>query len=271
MKTIISILLLLAGFLSGFAAVADELITLKTRPEVTQSMLLLEPYSKTPNIVIVLFPGGAGNVALEIKEGRATAANPYLFSRQRDILAQPDFAVVIIDVPSDRKVMDQEFRRSAMHLNDIEVAIREVKTRFPTARLVLMGHSSGTVSAGYVSRALGDQVSAVVLLAGVYLATPPGPPGQPFGPGLSELDLGSLKSPVLIVHHTQDACRLTPLAAAEKSAGQLPMIKVNGSVEASSGPPCLPGTNHWFVGTEKATGEQVVNWLTGKSWQRAVP
>ena len=271
MNTLHSTLLLLVGILSGFAAKADELITLKTRPDVTQSMLLLEPYSATPHVVIMLFPGGSGNVALEVKDGRAIAANPYLFSRQRDILAQPNFAVVVIDVPSDRKVVDQEFRRSAMHLTDIEMSVREVRTRFPTARLVLMGHSSGTVSAGYASRALGEQVSAVVLLSGVYQATLPGPPGQPFGPGLSELDLSSLKSPVLIVHHAQDACRLTPMAAAEKASGQLPMLRVNGGVEASSGPPCLPGTNHWFIGMEKATGEQVANWMNRKEWQRAVP
>ena len=30
-------------------------------------------------------------------------------------------------------------------------------------------------------------------------------------------------------------------------------------------------TNHWFVGMEKAVGEEVVKWLSGKSWQRAVP
>lgn len=271
MKTPHCIPLLVAGILASFAAVADEIITVKTRPEVTQSMLLWEPYTQTPDVVIVLFPGGPGNVALEIKDGQATATRPYVFSRQREILAQPQFAVVVIDAPSDKKDMDQEFRLSTKHLTDIEVAIREVRTRFPKARLVIMGHSRGTVSAGYAARALGEQVSAVVLLSGVYQATPPGPPGQPYRPGLSELNLGSLKSPVLIVHHAKDACPATPLAAAEKSSEQLPMIKVNGSVEASSGPPCGPGTNHWFVGMEKVTGEQVVNWLTGKSWQRAVP
>lgn len=271
MKTLHSIPLLVAGILASFAVVADQIITVKTRPEVTQSIFLWEPYTQTPDVVIVLFPGGSGNVALEVKDGRAEATRPYVFSRQRETLAQPQFAVVVIDAPSDQKDMDQEFRRSAKHLTDIDVVVREVRNLFPKARLVVMGHSRGTVSAGYVSRALGEQVSAVVLLSGLYQATPPGPPGQPFGPGLSELNLGSLKSPVLIVHHAQDACPPTPLAAAEKASEKLPMIKVSGSVEASSGPPCGPGTNHWFVGMEKATGEQVVNWLTGKSWQRAVP
>jgi hypothetical protein len=271
MKTLHSLPLLFAGLLVGFAAVADEIITLKTRPEVTQSMLLWEPYSQTPDVVIVLFPGGPGNVALEIKDGRATATRPYVFSRQREILAQPQFAVVVIDAPSDQKDMGQEFRLSAKHLTDIEVAIREVRSRFPKARLVIMGHSRGTVSAGYASRALGDQVSAVVLLSGVYRATKLDPLIPSSGPGLSELDLGSLKVPTLIVHNTKDACPAAPFKPAEEVSGKLSMITVNGSDEANIGSPCGPGTNHWFVGMEKATGDEVVKWLIGKSWNRTVP
>src|SRR4030095_4820091 len=88
---------LFCGLAIGFSASADELIRFKTRPDVTQSMLLWEPYPPRPELVIVFFPGGAGNVGLELKDGRAEAARPFLFSRQRELLAQPQFAVAIID------------------------------------------------------------------------------------------------------------------------------------------------------------------------------
>jgi pimeloyl-ACP methyl ester carboxylesterase len=274
MKTLHCLPLLFAGFLFGFSADADELITLKTRPEVTQSMLLWEPYSPSPDIVIVLFPGGAGNVGLGLKDGRAEAARPYLFSRQRELFAQPQFAVAVIDTPSDQKGMEEEFRQSANHFADMEAVARELRGRFPKARIVLMAHSRGTVSAGYVARALGDRVGAIVLFSGRYHVTPrapDAPPGGPGGSGLSGLDLGSLKSSVLLVHHAKDACPATPFAQAEALSARIPTIRANGSDEASSGPPCGLGTNHWFVGMEKAVGEEVVKWLSGKSWQRAVP
>lgn len=195
MKTLHCLPLLFAGFLFGFSADADELITLKTRPEVTQSMLLWEPHAS--------FGGGS----------RKLGSYSWL----------------------------------------------TVGALYPQA-MSLAPWATG--------------VGAIVLLSGRYHVTPrapDAPPGGPGGSGLSGLDLGSLKSSVLLVHHTKDACSATPFAQAEALSARIPMIRANGSDEASSGPPCGLGTNHWFVGMEKAVGEEVVKWLSGKSWQRAVP
>lgn len=270
MRMVLTVAMLLS---LGFPAVADELITLKPRPDVTQSVLLWEPHSLAPDIVVLLFPGGAGNVRLGLKDGQAEAAFPHIFSRQREVLAKPQFAVAVIDAPSDQNDMDEEFRLSAKHLTDAEAVVREIRNRFPKARLVVMGHSRGTVSAGYVARTLGDQVSAVVLLSGRYQRFPPAQPGGPGRAGLSEVDLGSLKSPVLLVHHAKDACPPTQLSSTTELAVRLPMITVNGNDEASTGPgpACGPGTNHWFVGLEKVAGEEVIKWLSGKAWARTVP
>ena len=270
MKTMRTIGTMLAGLAFGFSANADELISIKTRPDVTQSMLLWEPHPPRPEIVIVLFPGGSGNVGLGLKDGRAEAERPYLFSRQRELLAQPQFAVAVVDTPSDRKGMSEEFRQSASHVTDMEHTVADLRRRFPDARLVLMGHSRGTVSAGYISRAL-EGVSATVLFSGRYHPTPrasDAPPEAPGGSGLSGLDLGAFKGRMLLVHHAKDACTATPYAQAEQLSGRVPLIKVDGVDEKQSGTPCTSGTNHWFVGLEKATGEEVVKWLTGKSWQR---
>ena len=167
--------------------------------------------------------------------------------------------------------MSEEFRQSTNHVTDMEQAVAELRRRFPDARLVLMGHSRGTVSAGYISRALEGKVGATVLFSGRYHPTPrpsDAPPEAPGGSGLSELDLGAFKNPVLLVHHSKDACTATPFAQANQLSGRIPIIKVDGVEEMTSGPPCGSGTNHWFVGLEKVTVEEVVKWLTGKTWQR---
>ncbi|MGH8603380.1 MAG: hypothetical protein ACREXR_11600 [Gammaproteobacteria bacterium] len=46
---------------------ADELITLGTRPGVTQPVLLWQPSPADPRVVLLLFPGAGGNVGFERK------------------------------------------------------------------------------------------------------------------------------------------------------------------------------------------------------------
>jgi len=265
------LILTFASFFATLPSFADELITLVTRPGVTQSLLLWEPHSQTPDTILLLFPGGPGNVGLGLKDGRAEAARPYIFSRQREVLSQPQFAIVVVDAPSDVKDMSQEFRLSDRHTADIAAAVLEIKTRFPKSKIVVLGHSRGTISAGYTSRQMGEKIGGLVLFSGVYRATKLDPQISSSGPGLSELDLGSLKAPTLIIHNTKDACLATPFKLAEELSGRLAMIAVNGSDETNTGAPCGPGTNHWFVGMEKVVGDEVVNWLQGKEWSRKVP
>lgn len=271
MTTSRSLGLLLAGLVFAFPTMADELISLRTRAEITQSVLLWEPHPLAPETVLLLFPGSGGNIGLALVDGRAEAAKPYLFSRVREAILRPQFAIVVVDAPSDHKDMDQEFRMSTTHATDMAVVVREIRDRFPKARLVIMGHSRGSVSAGYISRALGDQVSAVVLFSGLYQATQRSPQIPSPGLGLSELNLGSLRSPVLIVHHAKDACPAAPFAPAQKLSVSLPMITVNGNDETSPASPCGPGSNHLFIGFEKLVAEEVVKWLAGTEWQRTVP
>jgi pimeloyl-ACP methyl ester carboxylesterase len=271
MKTLHSLGLLLAGLISAFPTIADELISLRTRAEVTQSVLLWEPHPPSPDTVILLIPGGSGNIGLALVDGRAQAARPHIFSRVREAIIRPQFAIVVVDAPSDQKDMDQEFRMSTKHATDMTAVVHEIRDRFPRARLVIMGHSRGSVSAGYVSRALGDQVNAVVLFSGLYQATQRSPQIPSPGPGLSDLDLRSLRSPVLIVHHAKDACPAAPFAPAQKLSAGLPMITVNGNDETSPASPCGPGSNHLFMGMEKLVAEEVVKWLAGTEWQRTVP
>ena len=265
------LILSLASFFVALPSFADELITLATRPGVTQLLLLWEPHSQTPDTVVLLLPGGPGNVGLGMKDGQAEAARPYIFSRQREVFLQPQFAVVVVDAPSDVKDMSQEFRISERHSDDMAAVLLEIRTRFPNAKIVVLGHSRGTVSAGYTSRRMGEKIGALVLFSGVYLASKIDPLISSSGPGLSEVDLGSLKAPTLIIHNTKDACPAAPFKAAEELSRRPAMIAVTGSDEANISSPCGPGTNHWFVGMERVVGGEVVNWLLGKAWNHTVP
>lgn len=260
-----------AALLFTSPARSDELITLQTRPGVSQSVLLWEPHAAHPETVILLFPGGPGNIGLTSKDGLSYATAPHLFSQQRDALLQEPYAVAVLDAPSDVDDMTQDFRMSAQHAVDVQAVVRELQSRFPKSRLVLVAHSRGTVSVGHVALGLPTPASAIVLLSGLYQASQPGPQVPSAGPGLSKVDFAALKAPLLVVHHAQDACPVAPFAATTTVAKQFPMITVHDSGKESKEPSCGPGGGHWFAGNEKAVGQEVLNWLSGKAWKAALP
>jgi predicted esterase len=238
-------------------ALADEIIELNPRPGVVQPVLLWQPGPSDPRVVLLIFPGGGGHVGFENRGNTVATRTAYLFSRHRGLLTRPDVTVAVVDAPSDQPDMDSEFRRSAEHFDDMTAVARDLKGRYPRARLVLLGHSRGTVSAAYVAQALGDRVAAVILMSGFYERD------ARRGVGLSEFDFGALKIPILIVHHVKDMCPTNLFGPARKLTERFPAIVVDGADEVRSDQPCAPGTNHWFRGKEKETVDQVFHWVHG--------
>jgi predicted esterase len=245
-------------------ASADEIIALSSRSGVTQTVLLWQPSPSDPQVVLLVFPGGGGNIGFETTDGKVVARTAYLFSRQRDLLARAEVAVAVITAPSDQPDMDSEFRRSARHFEDVTAVVRDLTSRYPKARLVLLGHSRGTVSAAYVAQALGNRIAAVVLMSGFYDRDPRR------GVGLSEFNFDALKTPLLIVHHVKDMCPTNLFGPAQKLTERFPAIVVDGPDETRPDQPCAPGTNHWFARREKETIDQVFNWIHGKAWSRLI-
>src|SRR5262245_21397650 len=98
-------------------ASADEIIALSPRSGVTQMVLLWQPSPSDPQVILLVFPGGGGNVGFDITNGTVVARTAYLFSRQRHVLERPEVAVAVITAPSDQPDMDSEFRRSPRHFD----------------------------------------------------------------------------------------------------------------------------------------------------------
>ncbi|MGL4826570.1 MAG: alpha/beta fold hydrolase [Vibrionaceae bacterium] len=249
---------------------ADELLLLRTRPGVTQPVLLWGAKSHEPEYLIVFFPSSNGNIGVMTKDGRAQAERFYLLEKQRALFSTPQFAVAVIDTPSDRRGLGEAFRQSEEHFTDMRAVLAELKVRYPKAKVVLMGHSRGSVSAGYVSRALASEVDATVLLSARYKeAARPANATQeaPGGTGLSGIDFSKLSKPTLLVHHTSDACPSTLYADAAEKARYTQLVTLEGPADKPPMNPgeyalCAQGTNHWFAGQETLAGQKIIEWLT---------
>ncbi len=147
------------------APAREQLVTLKTRPGVTQKFIFITP--EKPVAAVILFAGGKGDLDLTGASDRPVLGwgkNNFLVRTRHDFAAH-GFAVAVVDAPSDRKErigMLGGFRNSAKHVTDIDAVTAHLKktVRVP---VWLIGTSRGTESAAYVAIHTKEKVAGLVL------------------------------------------------------------------------------------------------------------
>lgn len=251
----------LAALLSAAAiARAQEIVTLPTRDEVTQSFLLTLPSGDKPAAAAILLPGGPGLIRLRNEGGRIRLAEGNFLVRSRQLFVERGIITAVIDSPSDQpQGMDDWFRLGDKHAADIRRVAEDLRRRFPGIPVFLVGTSRGTVSAAAAGRALGETVAGVALTSSLFI-------GGRNGPGLGGFDFKAIRAPVLVVHHAEDGCRFTPYRDAKNLATRFPLITVQGGDPPRSDA-CEPFSAHGFLGKEPETVEAMVNWMLKKPYR----
>jgi hypothetical protein len=257
-------LLIAVGLLLPFSpAVAEDIITLTTRSGVTQSYLLSAPGTGKARAVAILFAGGPGKVELERETARATLDRGNFLVRSRQLFTRDGIVAAVVDAPSDRpQGMEDEFRLGRAHTEDISRVVADLRARFPSLPVFLVGTSRGTISAAAVGSRMGKAVDGVVLTATLFLATRR-------QPGLSGFDFSSIPSPLLFVHHVDDGCAYTPHSSARSLSERYPLITVSGGQPAKS-LPCEALSPHGFLGKEADTVEATANWMLKQPYAREI-
>jgi len=160
--------------------------------------------------------------------------------------------------------MDDGFRTGRAHVADLAAVVKDLKQRFPGAKVFLVGTSRGTLSAAYVGRALNNAVDGVVLTSTVFYG------GRRLGGvGLAGFDFTEIKAPLLIVHHRHDGCRACPYGPAENLGRTYPLITVTGGKPAESDP-CEPFAAHGYFGKEAETVAAIGSWMLGRPFPRTI-
>jgi len=249
------------------AASGDDVVTLDTRPGITQSFLLLEPEG-TPKDVVILFPGHEGEVAfrktadgyeVDNKGGGLTARRP-----MRETLRRSGFAMAVVAPPSDRSQLSPQFRKSAEHAQDIQKVISYLRERY-RGRLYLHGHCLASLSvASVATRLKSDGVSGLILSS----ARSTGKDGA-----VTDFEFGAVSVPVLLVNHRDDSCPYTPYSLVERvkafyqnSVPKVDMITVTGGeARVAMKQRCQNGF-HGFRGVEKDTAQAIASWLLNKEF-----
>lgn len=239
---------------------AESLVSLQTRAHVTQKFLLIVP--EKPSAAVVLFPGGSGVIGLQLNNGIVVIGKRGNFLvRSRNEFARHGFMVSVMDAPSDRnegKGMIGGFRASEDHASDIASVVNYLKQQADVP-VWLVGTSRGTESAANAAIRAGQDIAGLVLTSTVTRSNKK-------GVHVLEMDLESIKIPVLVVSHEGDECKITPASDAEKLIKRMKnspkteaKIMSGGSLPESK--PCKAKSPHGYLGIEKETVDAIAQFI----------
>jgi hypothetical protein len=248
------------------AAHSQEIVTLKTRERVTQSFFIAAMGEVKPQAAALLFTGGGGNIRLRTEDGKPRFGAQNFLPRSRLEFIRNGIVPVIMDNPSDQQAgtgMSDDFRQSAAHAADVRAAVAEVRRRFPGLPVFLVGTSRSTISMAHLGRSMGSEVDGVVLSSSLFYL------GKRGGAMLTLFDFSTVKTPLLFVHHREDACPSTPFSEADRLGARFPLIAVRGGKPPQSGP-CDPLAPHGFFGREPETVDAIAAWMLKKPWPKEI-
>ncbi len=247
----------LAGVGQASGQVVEQVVDIPTRPGVTQRLLVL-PVPQ-PRAAVLLFAGGNGGLQIS-PAGAITQLEGNFLVRTRQQFAQQGVWVAVVDAPSDRQSPPylSGFRQTAEHVADAKATLAWVREQVKVP-VWLVGTSRGTQSVAYIATQLpGPQgPDGLVLTSTIFT--------EDKGRAVPAMALGTLRIPVLVVHHEQDGCRLCPFSAAPAMLDQLTQTPAKQLLAFTGGrdrgDPCEAAAHHGFNGIERDVVTQSVAWI----------
>jgi pimeloyl-ACP methyl ester carboxylesterase len=238
---------------------AGEVVDLPARTGVTERMLVLRP-ATAPASVVVLLNGGSGLVGI-YPNGSLQHDGNFLV-RSRDRFVRAGHAVIVLDTPSDQRELRGSFRDSPEHAADLGAAIAWARRAFRQP-VWLVGTSRGTHSAANAAvRLQGEQAPDGIVLTSTILES------NRFGAStaqpVQQWPLEQLRMPVLVMHHREDQCQVTPPARLPELMRRLrpeasELITYGGGT--TRGPFCEAFAHHGFAGLEDKVVADMSAWI----------
>jgi pimeloyl-ACP methyl ester carboxylesterase len=249
-------------------AFSQEVVTLQTRPGVTQSFFIPGMGARKAEAAAMLLIGGGGNIGLRMEEGRVKFAQGNFLPRARREFIRNGILPVILDNPTGQQAgdgMSDAFRESSEHAADIRAVRAELDKRYPGLPVFIVGTSRSTLSAAHLALSLPGELNGVVLTSSLFYSGG----GQRARQVLAAYRWEQIRIPLLFVHHRDDGCGATPYREAARLAARYPLVTVYGGKPPASGP-CDPLSNHGYFGKEAETVDAIAAWMLGKPYPKEI-
>lgn len=245
---------------AAFAA-KERVVEIPTRPGVSIKFILRGETEDNPPIAI-LFAGGDGVINLDSWDGSGNPVGNFLV-RTRKHWVKHNLLVAVPDAPSDRIGGMIEWRTSTDHAADIG-AIIDYLRRYTKGPAFLIGTSRGTISAaGVAARLHSEKIAGIVLTATVTEYNQAANKDR-----VQSARLDNIRVPVLLAHHKEDACDVTPfwnLTALARDFANSPKVEIKGYSGGRNyrGSVCAGLHAHGFRGIEKRVVRDIAAWIHG--------
>lgn len=234
------------------AGAQAQSLKIETRPGVQTGVYWEAREGATATVL--LFPGAGGGFG-KIEDGRPSSKN-FLVRSVPYFLAQ-GFNVAIFGKPSDTDDLDYPDRIGDKHMTDVRAVIDFVKQK-SAAPLWLVGTSRGSVSAAAAAIRFQDTLAGLVLTSSVVSYKKVG--------AVPTQNLAAITVPVLVVHHSRDACAICAphevpgILKGLTRASDKKLIMIDAGANPS-GDEC--GALHWhgYIGAEKETVDAIGGWI----------
>jgi hypothetical protein len=227
--------LLLALCLSArWCSAGEELVTTAPYGSGDTVAYVLNSENPSPKYVLILFPGGTGSVGAHMENGKLVyMAKGNFLLRARKFIVDNEFATVATD--------------STELAARVQALIDDLKARFPSARIYLVGTSRGTYDTMALAPYLSERIAGEIHTSSMR--------------DVATFDARKYRNRQLLVHHREDGCRVTPLFAAQMSHDRYgtELIVMEGGI--STGDPCEAFAHHGYNGIEKETAEAIKQWV----------
>lgn len=253
-------LLLLLLLTLTISTVQANLVTLDTRPNVTQQILIEQ--SNNPIANLILFAGGKGKIKLNSSKYKK---NKNFLVRSRQLFIDSGLTTILIDAPSDKQGklgMLKGFRNSQEHVQDIEAVVDYIRA-LNNKPIWLVGTSRGTESAAYAAVHLNNKIDGVVLTSSISKTNNK-------GTSVTDLSLNKITTPVLIIHHNQDTCKTTRPGVVKDikrkayNSSRIEVKLFTGGDEPISSNPCQARTYHGYLGIENKVVDYMTAFIEGR-------
>jgi dienelactone hydrolase len=230
---------------SGVQAAPDESVETLPLQGTTQRVLISRDATAPVMRVVVVFPGGDGELGLaDSPPPPPTPAQGFVSSLRLE-LVRPGIAIVLVDSPSHLRKMPLAYRESAEYRALLQQLLAQLRLRFAGVPLYLLGYSNGAVSALAAAREPG--VAGVIIVSGIFLR-------------YADVAGFGADAPLLVVHHEADRC--IPPDFDESFRVRLRPTMVRSIALPYGVSACGPASAHQFHGQESAVAGAIQLWLT---------
>jgi hypothetical protein len=195
---------------------------------------MLDSASPRPKYLLVLFPGGSGDMNLRMEDGKIKfGLYGNFLIRSRPLFVDRDFATVSTNATGSEE--------------RVQVLLDDLERRYPGAKVYFIGTSNGTGPTMKLAEFLQDKVAGEIHTssrAQVY-----------------SFDGKAYRNRQLVVHHINDWCRVTPYSAAKRSNEKFGTELITMEGGTSVGNECEAYAHHGYNGIERETVDAIKQWI----------